>query len=206
MAEPHTEAVGLLQAGRFREAAGLLESSCGRDPGDARAWFPLAACHHAMHELDRALAAFERSLALDPENLQAAQAAIAAFFEGGKPEIALGRCKALLSQYPDDAQLHFSTALVCEAIGDLSAALRHYDRALALDSGFLGALQNRGFVLTRLGRLDEAIESNRRFVDARPQSVEAHYNLAESCLAARRYDDAISAARRDRKSTRLNSS
>jgi len=194
--DPHSNAVQLLKEGRPGEAAALIGRRCVEQPNDGPAWFLLGACHHAMRELERALAAFERSLALDPENFQAAQAAIAVLCEGGKPEIALGRCKALLSRYPDDAQLHFSTALVCEAIGDLSAALRHYDRALALDSGFLGALQNRGFVLTRLGRLDEAIESNRRFVDARPQSVEAHYNLAESCLAARRYDDAISAARR----------
>ena len=194
--DPHGDAAQLLKEGRPGEAAALIGRRCAEQPNDGPAWFLLGACHHAMRELERALAAFERSLALDPENLQAAQAAVAVLCEGGKPEIALGRCKALLSRYPDDAQLHFSTALVCEAIGDLSAALPHYDRALALDSGFLGALQNRGFVLTRLGRLDEAIESNRRFVDARPQSVEAHYNLAESCLAARRYDEAISVAGR----------
>ena len=195
MAEPHTEAVDLLQAGRFREAAGLLESSCGRDPGDARAWFLLAACHHAMHELDRALAAFERSLALDPENLQAAQAAIAVLCEGGKPEVALGRCKALLFRHPDHAQLHFSMALVCEALGDFAGAIDRYDRALAIDPGFVHALQNRGIALTRLGRIEEAIESNRQFVSLFPGKVDAHYNLAESCLAARRYEDAIPAAR-----------
>jgi predicted O-linked N-acetylglucosamine transferase (SPINDLY family) len=66
---------------------------------------------------------------------------------------------------------------------------------VAIDPGFIPALQNRGIVLTRLGRFDEAVESNRRLASLRPESADAHYNLAESCLAARRYEDAASAAR-----------
>ncbi|TMG79137.1 MAG: tetratricopeptide repeat protein, partial [Betaproteobacteria bacterium] len=80
--------------------------------------------------------------------------------------------------------------------GDFAGALDRYDRALQIDPGFVRALQNRGIALTRLGRIEEAIESNRRFVSLFPGKVDAHYNLAESCLAARRYDEAISAARR----------
>src|SRR5712692_2034053 len=196
MAEPHTEAVGLLQTGRFREAAGLLESSCGRDPGDARAWFLLGACRHALRDLDRALAAFDRTVALDPSNLQAAQAAIAVLCDAQRPAEAFARCVDLLSRHPDEAQLQFSTGVVCEALCDFAGALDRYDRALAIDPGFVRALQNRGIALTRLRRIEEAIESNRRFVSLFQRNVDAHYNLAESYLAARRYDDAISAAGR----------
>src|SRR5712691_7034292 len=195
MAEPHTEAVGLLQTGRFREAAGLLESSCGRDPGDARAWFLLGACRHALRDLESALAAFDRAIALDPSNLQAAHAAIAVLCDARRPAEALARCEDLLSRHSDDPQLQFSTGVVFEALGDFAGALDRYDRALAIDPGFVCALQNRGIVLTHLGRIEEAIGSNRRFVSLFPGNIDAHYNLAESCLAARRYDDAISAAR-----------
>jgi len=195
MAEPHTEAVGLLQTGRFREAAALLESACGRDPGDARAWFLLGACRHALRDLDSALAAFDRAIALDSSNLQAAQAAIAVLCDARRLAEALARCEGLLSRHPDEAQLQFSTGVVREALGDFAGALDRYDRALAIDPGFAGALQNRGIALTRLGRIDEAIESNRRFVSLFPGKVDAHYNLAESCLAARRHEDAVSAAR-----------
>ncbi len=195
MVEPYSEAVGLLQAGRFREAAGLLESSCGRDPGDARAWFLLGACRHALRDLDSALAAFDRSIALDSSNLQAGQAAIAVLCDAQRPAEALARCEGLLSAHPDDAQLQFSAGVVREALGDFAGALDRYDRALAIDPGFVRALQNRGIALTRLGRIEEAIESNWRFVSLFPGNVDAHYNLAESCLAARRYEDAVSAAR-----------
>jgi len=115
--------------------------------------------------------------------------------DAGRPAEALARCRELLSRRPDDAQLHFNTGAACEALGNFADALEHYDRALALDPGFVRALQNRGIALTRLGRIDEAVGNNRKFVSLCPASVDAHYNLAESCLAARRYDDAIPAAR-----------
>jgi predicted O-linked N-acetylglucosamine transferase (SPINDLY family) len=194
-AEPHTEAIALFQAGRISEAAALLESTCARDPSDARAWFLLGACRHALRNLEPALAAFDRAIALDPSNLQAAQAAIAVLCEVRRPAEALARCENLLSRHPGDPQLQFSTGIVREALGDFAGALARYDRALALDPGFVHALQNRGIALTRLGRIDEAVENNRKFASLWPQSVDAHYNLAEACLAARRYDDAVLAAR-----------
>ncbi len=191
MAEPHVEAIGLLQTGRFKEAARLLETACERGPGDARAWFLLGACRHALRDLESALAAFDRAIALDPSNLQAAQAAIAVLSDARRPAEALTRCEHLLSRHPDEAQLQFSAGVVCEALGDFSGALDRYDRALAIDPRLLHALQNRGIALTRLGRIEEAIESNRHFVSLFPEKVDAHYNLAESCLAARRYDEAV---------------
>jgi len=194
MAEQHVKAIGLLQTGRFKEAAGLLEPSCERDPDDARAWFLLGACRHALRDLESALAAFDRAIALDPADLQAAQAAIAVLCDARRPAEALTRCEHLLSRHPDEAQLQFSAGVVCEALGDFSGALDRYDRALAIDPRFLHALQNRGIALTRLGRIEEAIESNRQFVSLFTGKVDAHYNLAESCLAARRYDEAILAA------------
>jgi protein O-GlcNAc transferase len=195
-AEPHADAIALFQAGRSSEAAGLLEAACAREPGNAQAWFLLGACRHSLRDLESALAAFDRTVALDPSNLQAAQAAIAVLCDARRPAEALARCEDLLSRHPDQAQLQFSTGVVREALGDFAGALDRYDRALAIDPGFVRALQNRGIVLTRLGRIEEAIESNRQFVSLFPGNVDAHYNLAESCLAARRYDDAISAARR----------
>ncbi|TMG79138.1 MAG: tetratricopeptide repeat protein, partial [Betaproteobacteria bacterium] len=96
MAEPHTEAVGLLQTGRFSEALLLLEPACLSNPADAHAWFLLGACRHSLRDLDSALAAFDRAIALDPSNLQAAQAAIAVLCDARRPAEALARCENLL--------------------------------------------------------------------------------------------------------------
>jgi len=193
--DPLAKASELLRSGRALEAATLLEGVSARNPGSAYAWLLLGACRHALKAFDAALAAFDQAALLDPSNIQAAQAGIAVLCDANRPTEALSRCQELLSGHPGDAQLHFNTGAVCEVLDDGDGALQHYDRALALDPNFVRALQNRGIVLTRLGRIQEAVESNRKFVALCPRSVDAHYNLAESCLAARRYDDAISAAR-----------
>src|SRR6266545_176811 len=193
--DPLADAAELFRSGRALEAATVLERACARNPGNTHAWFLLGACRHALKAFDAALAAFDRAVLLDPSNIQAAQAAIAVSCDARRPAEALVRCKELLSRHPGDAQLHFNTGAVCEALDDRDGALQHYDRALALDPGFVRALQNRGIVLVRLGRFDEAVDNNRRFISLCPRSTDAHYNLAESCLAARRYDDAIAAAR-----------
>ena len=193
--DAYARALNLYQACRFNEAAILLEPWCAEHPENGKAWFLLGACRHALGALDGALSAFDRVIALDPANVQAAQAEVAVLCDAKRPAEALSRCRELLSQYPDDAQIHFNTGAACEALGDLAGALEHYDRALALDPGFVRALQNRGIVLTQLGRVQEAVENNRKFASLCPRSVDAHFNLAESCLAARRYDEAAAAAR-----------
>jgi protein O-GlcNAc transferase len=195
VADPGTDAIALFQAGRAREAATLFANACAQDPADAQSWFLLGACRHALRELDAALEAFDRARALQPRNLQAAQAAIAVLCDANRSAEALERCGDLLRRHPGDAQLQFTTGFVCESLGYFERALAHYDRALALDPELRGALQNRGIVLTRLGRIDEAIESNRRFAALVTTSVDARHNLAESLLAGGRYYDAVAAAR-----------
>lgn len=189
-----SQAGDLLAAGRPTDAAALLELLCSREPANARAWFLLGACRHLLQDYERALEALDRSLELEPGNRQASYAVLAVLCEGGKPKIALHRCEKLLRQDPGDAKLHFAAGVACEALGDMEGALRHYEQAICVDPRARGALQNRGIVLTTLGRAEEAVRSNRQFVEAYPEIAASHYNLAESCLAARFYDEAVLAA------------
>lgn len=194
MSDPHAEALALFQAGRFGDAAALLERECTRDRSSGRAWFLLGACHHALDRLDAALQAFDRAVALDPSNLQASHAAIAVLCQASRAIEALERCDALNACHPDDADLQFAAGFVCEALGDFERALGHYDKALTIAPHSLGPLQNRGIVLARLGRMHDAVESNRRLVALAPASIDARHNLTESLLAARRYGEAADAA------------
>ncbi len=88
----------------------------------------------------------------------------------------------------------FSVGLVQELMGNDIAALAHYDHALSINRSHAGSLQNRGVVLLRLGRTGDAIENNRRFLTACPESSDAHRNLVESYLNARRHQHVIIAA------------
>ncbi len=193
-ANPPRRAAELLGAGRFAEAEKLLGAWCAEHPDSAASWFLLGACRHALKTYDVALAALERAIALDPADVQSAVAVLAVLCEAGRPRDAVVRCGDFLARHPGDARLRFSAGVACEQAGDRTAALDHYDGALAIDPALAGALQNRGILLIADGRIEEAVANNRRFAQLHPRLVDAHYNLAESCLAARRYDDAVAAA------------
>src|SRR6266545_4064821 len=162
--DPLADAAELFRSGRALEAATVLERACARNPGNTHAWFLLGACRHALKAFDAALAAFDRAVLLDPSNIQAAQAAIAVSCDARRPAEALVRCKELLSRHPGDAQLHFNTGAVCEALDDRDGALQHYDRALALDAGHALARLDLGLALAASGRLGDAREELKQAV------------------------------------------
>ncbi len=203
MPEPTGNPIALLAAGRARLTAGetinalaLLRSACAGLPGSAEAHFLLGAALHQLNQLPVALAAFDQALALDPENLQAAQASLAVLCQLGRADEARTRVEELLRSHPIDPQLHYNAALIYETSGALARAVEQYDRALRFAPDYFEALMNRGVALTRLGRLDEAVANNHLLVRAHPGRVESHFNLAEVSLATSRYQDAVTYSER----------
>jgi len=188
------EAERQIAAGHLAEAESALRSHCARYPDDMAAWCLLGACRHRSGALLPALEAFAQVQILDPDHPQAALAEVAILSQSGRHDAALARTRAWLGRHPDDAQMHFSAGLVLQQQSDFAAALQAYDRALELSPAHAAALQNRGIVLTQLGRPADVLANNLRFVAACPQSVDAHFNLAKSCLATGRYEDAVRAA------------
>ncbi len=109
----------------------------------------------------------------------------------GRTDEALARCVRLVESAPTDPQLRFNLGLIHATRGELEHALACYDAALALTADYRPALLNRGLVLTRLGRIAEAYENNRRAAELYPALADSHFNLAEICLALSRYAEAI---------------
>jgi TolB-like protein/tetratricopeptide (TPR) repeat protein len=75
--------------------------------------------------------------------------------------------------------------------GDLAAAARHFERALTLDPGDAGILDNASGLAEILGRLDLAIALDKAQLARNPVSVMGYRNLGTYYFYARRPDDAI---------------
>jgi len=88
----------------------------------------------------------------------------------------------------------FAAALQLEDTGQHDEALKRYAELLAADAGRADAWHNRGLLLARLGRLQEAEQSHRAFVAAFPDSWRAHSDLSDVLLALERYDEALTEA------------
>jgi protein O-GlcNAc transferase len=70
-------------------------------------------------------------------------------------------------------------------------ALERYDTLLTAFPDSAEVLHNRGLLLARLRRLDEAEQNNRRYVAAHPEDPKARGLLADLLLALSRYDEAL---------------
>jgi predicted O-linked N-acetylglucosamine transferase (SPINDLY family) len=183
------QAAGLL-ADRRPEAGERLQALCRLHPADWRLQFLHGAWLERAGRNADALAALDRALGLDPANVQVLSAKALVLQALGKLAQARELLAAAAAEQPGQGQLWTNLGVLHEAGGDPAAALAAYDRALALAAPPREARLNRGYVLTRLGRLDEALRNNQALVDAEPDAMDARFNLAEVLLALRRYDEA----------------
>ena len=78
----------------------------------------------------------------------------------------------------------------------LRSALERYDLALKHHPEFASALLNRGVLLIRLGRLEEALSNNKRLADLYPEWEHAQFNLGEVLLTLGRWEEALAAYER----------
>ncbi|MDR1044268.1 MAG: tetratricopeptide repeat protein [Candidatus Adiutrix sp.] len=80
--------------------------------------------------------------------------------------------------------------------GDLSGALREYERGLAVSPGHLNLLNSLGVCHGRLGNSQEALETFEKIIELDPENLMAHYNLGYTHLLAGRLDEAEKALAR----------
>jgi predicted O-linked N-acetylglucosamine transferase (SPINDLY family) len=172
----------------------LLRDLCRRFPGNAGAHFLLGALLDRLGRVEEALAAMEQSLAIDADGVQALSARASLLLRLGRAGDAQAHLEAATRRQPANAQLWFNFGAALEASGDFTGALAAYDSALALPDAPPEVLMNRGYALARLGRIEEAVENNARLTERLPRNADAHFNLADVLLAARRPQAALAAS------------
>lgn len=156
--------------------AGVVEASVRRDLAAARATVEAVMARSAgaseraaaYGELGRLYAAYE-------------------LWDAARP--CLANALALEEDAAAAARWHHYLGYVLERRGDLSAAVRHYDQAIADGAGVGGmeehaARLRRAGVLLALGRTAEAEAAFRRLTEEDPVSAAAHFGLGRA-LAAR---------------------
>jgi len=184
-----------LQAGRPSVAVALLVEWLQAQPTDARSWFLLGACHHALNELGDAAKALSRSIAIDPSNIEAQIALVSVLRASGDAHGALAASRKALAQAPMDARILYAVALCLEDLGCAEEAFAHYETAAQAIPPHEDSLHNLGQLLLRLGRPDDAESCLRRYVRSYPDSPRAHSGLADALLAQGSFSSALECLR-----------
>jgi tetratricopeptide (TPR) repeat protein len=112
-------------------------------------------------------------------------------YSAGKLGQAEKTCQKILAADPSSAITLNLLAIIHMARGRNTAALFHFDRALALRPDFADAWSNRGALLKSLGRHADALESFGRALELQPDHVSVLNNRAALLQELGRNDEAL---------------
>ena len=112
-------------------------------------------------------------------------------FDGNLPK-AKEHGDALLKLYPQDKRVaQLAGTFLGDSPADLAAALRHYEKAAALDTRFASAYNQIGYAQSRLGDYAAAEAAFKQYIVLRPGSPNPYDSYAELLMRMGRYDDSI---------------
>jgi TolB-like protein/Tfp pilus assembly protein PilF len=153
----------------------------------------------------QAVALYRQALSIDPDYAAALTGLAAGYIsQSGRADrpvdegytLAREAVTKALETDPNYATAHAILGSIADYYdGDLAAAARHMERALALDPGDPQIRRHAGIFAMNLGRLNEAIELFEYVIARDPVNSKAHSNLALVYMQSGHMDSAIASFR-----------
>ena len=188
------EARAMRAARNWAAAIAQYHRAIERQPRNAALLSDLGDCYRQSGDMGRAIQAFERAIALDPDNADAyrgaADAALAQAAKPGIPSKVVADLKKFAAMYLVALAQRQSDHGIA---GDPEASLRE---AVALDGKSATAYAALGEFLEARGRSGEAEKALRRAIALDPKLISAHLTLGNALLSLGRNEEMEAAYRR----------
>jgi len=157
--------------------------------------------HHEAGQPEKALADYDRALALTPGDAGVWCDRGLALFDLARDDSAAASLERSVALHPNIAQAQNNLGGVTLRRGDPAGALLRFARAIELNPGYRDAYANRALAYTSLGKYEPAIEDFRRAIELGPANPGNHalFDGVGVCLqrlnryreAATAHDEAI---------------
>ena len=184
-------ALAFHQRGQRAEARRLYEAILAEQPDFFDALHFLGILDLDDRAPERALARFDRAIALRPDHPQVHSNRGNALFHLDRLPEALASYDKAIALAPDYIDALYNRGNVLYATGRRDDAVASYDRVIALQPGHAEAHSNRGVALFELGRFDDAVVSYDRAIALRPAQAALHANRANALRQLRRLPEAV---------------
>ena len=165
----------LFQQGESREAVAAFEKALAADPKHSKAHNNLALAAIDLGELELAEAHYRESLAIDPQPAIYNDLGFVLERQGMTDE-AVEQYRKALELDPQSAAAHYNLGASLARSGELAEAERHFRSALGRKPS-AQSYTGLAIVLSRQGRVDEAVASLRDAIAADPDSPAAYDQL-----------------------------
>ena len=147
--------------------------------------------YQAMGQLAEAERLLRQILQAQPQHALALHLLGVIAHQAGKPDLAVELIKEAVKHNGDIALFHSNLTEMYRQAGRLDDALRHGERAVALDPRMVSALGNLGIVCFDRKEYDRAEDCQRQALSLDPQFAPALNNMGSICRARKRADEAM---------------
>jgi len=186
-------AISFQQAGRLDRAADLYRQIINRNPKNFHALHYLGLIEATRGNHQQAKTLMERSLAIEPPNIQFAENYATILFQTGDYKSALEISERGLRLDHANAPLLYISAISLYRLKQLQESMAQFDKLLLLAPNHIAAINERGSVLAELKEYDAALASFDKALALQPQYAEAYLNKGNALAELKRYDDAAAA-------------
>jgi tetratricopeptide (TPR) repeat protein len=152
------------ESGDIKGAAQLLEAVPVNER-TTKEEFALGAAYEQLKDLKQAIAAYQRSVDMEPENVDATRSLAQALLADNQLDEALKQFQQLVDADPEDTASLDRISEIQRRQGKYTEALATVQKARVKDPNSLEAGYNEGLLLDVLGRYDEAIVTYQKMVD-----------------------------------------
>jgi tetratricopeptide (TPR) repeat protein len=149
----------------LRRAVKQYERAIELDPGFDKPRYQLISARAGLQEPELPIAEYEKELDAAPDQIRWYRLLASAYLSAHEHERARDVIDRGLAVEPDDPMLVGASAEARAGMGDPDGALADWGRALELDPDDIGPLYMSAFVLERIGRRQEAIDSWQAIID-----------------------------------------
>ena len=170
--------INLYNQGKLEVVVEQAQALTARYTESAALWNLTGASAAQIGQLDLAIFAFQRVLAIKPNNPEAYGNMGIVFADQGKLEEAIEAYNKALAIKPDYAEAYNNMGIALRMQGKLEEVIEAYNKALAIKPDYAEAYNNMGNVLQDQGKLEEAIEAYNKALAIKPDYAEAFWNLS----------------------------
>jgi tetratricopeptide (TPR) repeat protein len=175
----------------FHDEETLWRDTLAENPGCWMAWNNLGLLREQAHDVDEAVACYERALQVKPDCADAHIDLGNLLSSGGHLQDAMGQYEEALRIEPGRADTHYDMGLAFDQAGRLRDAIAQYEDALRIRPNYAEAENNLGNALRQNGQDSDALPHFEAALKFAPEFPEAHNNLAVLLASQGRTAEAI---------------
>ncbi len=154
-------------------------------------WYTLGPLYLAQGEYEKAIAAFQQAIVLNPKNANFYNGLGVVYNDLGLTDEAIAAYQQAIALDPKHSISHNGLGNVYAGLGRADDAIRVYQQAIDLDPNLSWLHNGLGNVYLQLGRIDDAFAALQYAVKLDPKRGESYLNLALVNMKQKRQDRAL---------------